>query len=232
MLFRSYEDPKGLRDYTQSKLTSYDELTKLGQAHHEQHPQFFEAEALKAQPDDTSIILYTSGTTGKPKGVEQTHGSFLGSGKFATSFDNLTDKEDLLAYLPMAWVGDHLFAIAEAMAAGYTVNCPESKETVMADMREIGPTFYFAPPRIYEGLLTQVMIRMEDAGYIKRKMFDMAMDLAKRVGSEILDGHSVGLIDRIKYAIGNITVYGPLRNVLGMNRVRVAYTAEIGRAHV
>ena len=220
-----YEDPKGLRDYTQSKLTSYDELTKLGQAHHEQHPQFFESEALKAQPDDTSIILYTSGTTGKPKGVEQTHASFLGSGKFATSFDNLTDKEDLLAYLPMAWVGDHLFAIAEAMAAGYTVNCPESKETVMADMREIGPTFYFAPPRIYEGLLTQVMIRMEDAGYIKRKMFDMAMDLAKRVGSEILDGHSVGLIDRIKYAIGNITVYGPLRNVLGMNRVRVAYTA-------
>jgi long-chain acyl-CoA synthetase len=105
------------------------------------------------------------------------------------------------------------------------VNCPESASTVMIDLKEIGPTYYFAPPRIFEGLLTSVMIRMEDAGALKRRMFNTFMDVARRVGPALMDRKPVGLMDRIAYAVGNACVYGPLRNNLGFSRVRVAYTA-------
>jgi len=113
----------------------------------------------------------------------------------------------------------------QLLVTGFTVNHPESPETVPIDMRDIGPTYYFAPPRVLEGLLTQVTIRMEDAGWFKRKMYDWAMGVARRAGSRILDGESVGLLDRLQYALGDLCVYGPLRNALGMSRVRVAYTA-------
>jgi long-chain acyl-CoA synthetase len=105
------------------------------------------------------------------------------------------------------------------------VNCPESSGTVAIDLKEIGPTYYFAPPRIFEGLLTTVMIRMEDAGWTKRMMFHKFMDIAKRVGPALRDRKPVGFADRVMYAIGDMLVYGPLRNNLGFSRVRVAYTA-------
>jgi long-chain acyl-CoA synthetase len=125
----------------------------------------------------------------------------------------------------MAWIGQNIFSYAQALVTGYTVNCPESPTTVTNDLREIGPTYYFAPPRVFEGLLTQVMIRMEDAGAVKRRMFHYFMDVAKRVGGRILDGLEVGFADRLLYRLGDLLVFGPLRNVLGMSRVKVAYTA-------
>jgi long-chain acyl-CoA synthetase len=125
----------------------------------------------------------------------------------------------------MAWVGDHLFSVGEWLVAGFTFIFHESGDTVMTDLREIGPTFYFAPPRVFENLLTQVMIRMEDAGALKRAMFRHFMAVARKCGAEILGGQPVPLGDRLHYAIGNIFVYAPLRNVLGMSRIRVAYTA-------
>ncbi|MDD3355171.1 AMP-binding protein, partial [Zoogloea sp.] len=171
------------------------------------------------------VMLYTSGTTGKPKGVCQTHSAFIAAAKGGILFDKLTDQEDILSYLPMAWVGDHLFSYAQAMVAGFTINCPESGETVMGDLREIGPTYYFAPPRVFENLLTQVMIRMEDAGSFKRKVFQHFMNVARRCGADLLDGKSVSAGDRFQYWLGSLLVYGPLKNVLGMSRIRVAYTA-------
>jgi long-chain acyl-CoA synthetase len=171
-------------------------------------------------------MLYTSGTTGKPKGVRQTHGAFIAAAKGSAEFDRLSPDDSVLSYLPMAWVGDHLFSFAQWLYVGFTINCPESGETVMTDLREIGPTYYFAPPRICENLLTQVMIRMEDAGRIKRALFEHFTAVARRCGAQILAGDpSVSLADRIQYAIGNVLIYAPLRNVLGMSRIRVAYTA-------
>ncbi len=220
-----YDDPRGMRHYNQTFLHDVHELMEMGRIHDRNHPDFLNREIEQGHFDDVSVMLYTSGTTGKPKGVCQTHASFIAAARGGIEVDRLTADEDILSYLPMAWVGDHLFSFAQAMVAGFTINCPESGETVMTDLREIGPTYYFAPPRVFEGLLTSVMIRMEDAGKIKQKLFHHFMDVAKRCGADILDGKAVSAGDRLQYAVGNLLIYGPLRNVLGMNRIRVAYTA-------
>jgi long-chain acyl-CoA synthetase len=220
-----YDDPRGLRHYSQTFLHGLDELIAAGTIHDRNHADFLDQEIAQGQPDDTAIMLYTSGTTGKPKGVCQTHGALIAAARGGCGFDQLGDTDEVLSYLPMAWVGDNLFSYAQALVAGFTVNCPESGDTVMTDMREIGPTFYFAPPRVFENLLTQVMIRMEDAGALKRRMFHAFMDVAKRCGADILDGKPVAGKDRFLYALGQLFVYGPLKNVLGMTRIRVAYTA-------
>jgi len=220
-----YEDPRGLRDYDHSSLLSYERVQEIGREFDQANPGFFDAAVQAGTPDDTAIILYTSGTTGKPKGVCHSHAGLIGAARNGCQFDGLGADDDVLSYLPMAWVGDNLFSYAQAMVAGFTVNCPESRETVMTDLREIGPTYYFAPPRIYEGLLTQVMIRMEDAGWIKRRLFHWAMGVARRCGADILDRRPVPVLDRLRYAAGEVLIYGPLRNVLGMSRIRVGYTA-------
>ena len=220
-----YDDARGMRHYTQAFIHDVRELMAMGKIHHRNHPDLLAEAIANGHADDVSVMLYTSGTTGKPKGVRLTHRAFIAAAQGGVDFDDLTDSEDILSYLPMAWVGDHLFSYAQAMVAGFTINCPESAETVMNDLREIGPTYYFAPPRVFENLLTQVMIRMEDASRIKQKMFHYFMAVARRCGAEILDQRPVGLADRLRYALGRMLVYGPLKNVLGMSRIRVAYTA-------
>jgi len=220
-----FDDPRGLRNYDEPGLVAIDELMAAGKVHVAQHPNFLKAQVEQAGPDDVAAMFFTSGTTGNAKGVVHTHNSLLDRARAGADFDKLTHAEEVLAYLPPAWIGQNIFSYAQWLACGYVVNCPESAETVMIDLKEVGPTYYFAPPRVFEGLLTSVMIRMEDAGSIKRKMFAACMDLAKRVGPDRMDGKQLGLGDRLLYALGDWMVYGPLRNNLGMSRVRVAYTA-------
>jgi len=226
MLERIYfDDPRGLRKYDEPCLASLDELQAAGKAFDALHPDFFAAEVEKAKPDDVGAMFFTSGTTGNPKGVVHTHNSLLDRARVGADFDKLTGDEEVLAYLPPAWIGQNIFSYSQWLACGYVVNCPESAATVTIDLKEIGPTYYFAPPRIFEGLLTSVMIRMEDAGAIKRGMFHYFMSVAKRVGPQLMDGKAVAFTDRLLYALGSVFVYGPLRNTLGLSRVRVAYTA-------
>ena len=220
-----YDDPRGLRNYTDDGLGSLDELIAGGAVFAGQHPQFFHTEAEQARPDDVAAMFFTSGTTGNPKGVVHTHRSLIDRAQAGAEFDRLTEKEDVLAYLPPAWIGQNIFSYAQWLVCGYVVNCPESGATVTIDLKEIGPTYYFAPPRVFEGMLTSVMIRMEDASALKRKVFHAFMDLARRVGPALMDGSQVSLTDRLLYGLGNLMVYGPLRNTLGFSRVRVAYTA-------
>ncbi|WP_370680830.1 long-chain fatty acid--CoA ligase [Comamonas sp. GB3 AK4-5] len=220
-----YDDPRGLRKYDQPGLISVEQLKERGRAWDQAHPGAWDTLVQQVKTSDVSVILYTSGTTGKPKGVCQTHSSFVGSAQGAVEVDNLTPSDNVISYLPPAWVGDHLFSLAQWMVAGFTINCPESAATVNIDLREIGPSYYFAPPRVFEGMLTSVSIRMEDAAPAKRWLYAQCMQLAKRVGADILDGKPVGALDRIKYKLGDLLIYGPLRNVMGLSRIRVAYTA-------
>jgi len=220
-----YDDPRGLRHYNDTALMSCAQLAEKGAVHRTSHPNFFAQNVAAISPQDTAAMFYTSGTTGKPKGVVLTNSALIDRARAVEIMEGLTDKEDVLAYLPPAWIGQNMFSYTQLLVTGFTVNHPESPETVAIDMRDIGPTYYFAPPRVLEGLLTQVSIRMEDAGWLKRKLYAWAMGVAHRVGAKILDEKPVGLIDRGLYALGDMTIFGPLRNALGMSRVRVAYTA-------
>jgi long-chain acyl-CoA synthetase len=220
-----YDEPRGMRHYSQGELLSYDKLLELGRESLSRDPAFLAAEIAKGSGSDTAAMFFTSGTTGNPKGVVLTHHSLLDRARAAAEMEGLDDADVVLAYLPPAWIGQNIFSYAQPFVTGYCICCPESAETVMSDMREIGPTYYFAPPRVLEALLTQVSIRMEDADRMSRFFYGYFMSVATRVGGAILDGKPVSALDRLLYALGDLCTYGPLRNVLGMSRVRVAYTA-------
>jgi long-chain acyl-CoA synthetase len=220
-----YDDPRGMRHYAQAQLASYDSLLELGRESLARDPAFLEGEIAKGAGGDTAAMFFTSGTTGNPKGVVLTHHALIDRAQAAAEMEGLNDADVVLAYLPPAWIGQNIFSYAQPFVTGYCICCPESAETVMTDMREIGPTYYFAPPRVLEALLTQVSIRMEDADRVSRFFYRRFMGIANRVGGAILDGKPVGLADRLLYWLGDLSTYGPLRNVLGMSRVRVAYTA-------
>ena len=220
-----FDDPRGLRSYDEPGLAGIDALIASGQEFMAKNPDAFRKSVDQAAPDDVAAMFFTSGTTGNPKGVVHSHNTLLDRARAGADFDKLGNAEEVLAYMPPAWIGQNIFSYAQWLACGYIVNCPESAATVTIDLKEIGPTYYFAPPRVFEGLLTSVMIRMEDAGALKRRMFHYFMSVARRVGPARMDGNPVSLADQLLYALGNLLVYGPLRNNLGMNRVRVAYTA-------
>lgn len=220
-----FDEPRGLRNYSEPGLMALDRLIDMGKTFVSIQPGWFSAEVAKASPSDVAAMFFTSGTTGNPKGVVHTHNTLLDRAMAGADFDKLTSSEEVLAYLPPAWIGQNIFSYAQWLACGYVVNCPESASTVMIDLKEVGPTYYFAPPRVFEGMLTTVMIRMEDAGSIKRSIFNYFMAVAKRVGPARMDGKSIGALQTLLYALGNLLVYGPLRNTLGFSRVRVAYTA-------
>ena len=220
-----FDESRGLRNYNQPGLLSMDALQEAGKAYAQAHPAFFADAIAQVKPDDTAAMFFTSGTTGNPKGVVHSHDTLLNRARAGATFDRLTEHEEVLAYMPVAWIGQNIFSYAQWLSCGYVVNCPESAATSTIDLKEIGPTYYFAPPRVFEGLLTSVMIRMEDASAIKRSLFHACMRLAKRVGPVLSSGGQVSMADRALYALGNLLVYGPLRNNLGFSRVRVAYTA-------
>jgi long-chain acyl-CoA synthetase len=215
-----YDDARGLRRYNQPELRSYEELLSSGK-----NTSLVDAEIDKGSGSDVAGMFFTSGTTAAPKGVVHTHASLLGPARTAAEMERLGEHDVILAYLPPAWIGQNIFSCAQAFVTGYCICCPESAATVMTDMREIGPTYYFAPPRVLETLLTQVSIRMDDAAAPKRWLYRKFMGIAGRVGGALLDGKPVGVLDRILYGLGDLLVYGPLRNVLGMSRVRIGYTA-------
>lgn len=220
-----YVEKRGMRKYDHAHLNWLHDVAEEGKAGHYRVDAELDARIAELGWDHTCVMLYTSGTTGKPKGVVLSNRNVIETAKNSSDFDKLRADDDILAYLPMAWVGDFIFSVGQAYWTGFCVNCPESPATMMTDLREIGPTYFFAPPRVFETQLTSVMIRMEDAGRLKKWLFDTFMAHARKVGPAILDGQPVSGMDRLKYGLGNFFVYGPLKNTLGFSRIRVGYTA-------
>ncbi len=223
-----YDEPRGLKDYDHDHLIAFQDVQRIGRkklASDAECLRRWEAGIAEGKGSDLSVILYTSGTTGRSKGVMLTYENTIVSARNANAFDRLGQDEEVIAYLPLAWVGDYIFSYVQSYVAGYCVSCPETPDTVVEDRREIGTTYAFAPPRVYENLLTLTMVRMADAGAVKRKMFDFFIAVARRWGEKILDRERVPLRARLLYGVGNLLVYGPLKNRFGLSRIRVAYTA-------
>ena len=218
-----YKDSRGMQDYNQPFVHNYTDVQERGRAYDEENPDFFQRELAVTGPDDVAGVFYTSGTTGNPKGVQLTFSNLLVSANRFSHQEALQDGERQINYAPMAWVGDHFF-LALALSAGYSTNCPESRETLLTDLKEIGQTIFFGAPALWEGLLTTITIRMEDAGRFKRGLFRYFIDVAQRAGTDLLDRRPVGLADRLRYWLGEVFVYGPLKNNLGLSHTRLAIT--------
>jgi long-chain acyl-CoA synthetase len=223
-----YDEERGLRDYDRTRLHALDRIIDAGRQALAADPSldFWLTEQIAlGRPDDTCVILYTSGTTGRSKGVRFANGRAIRAARDSVAFDNLTERDEVLAYLPLAWVGDHYLTYVQSMVCGFCISCPESQDTIQENLREIGPTYYFSSPRVLEIFLTDITVRMEDAGAMKRWMYRTFVEIARRHGEAILDGRDVPFHARAMYALGERLVYGPLKNMLGFSRVRVAYTA-------
>ena len=223
-----YDEIRGLRDYDHEetiRLHSLDSIQDMGREAAANGESMWRAGIEAGEKGDLAVMLYTSGTTGRPKGVMLTHENVVRASLMGNAFDALDENEEVVAYLPLAWVGDHIFSYGQHYTAGYCVCCPESMHTVQDNRREIAPTYFFAPPRVFEDLLTQMTVRMEDASPMKQRMFKHYMEVANRVGEKIMNGEEVSAKDRLAYSIGNVLVYGPLKNRLGMTRMKVGYTA-------
>jgi len=220
-----YDDARGMRSYSEPCLMSLAELEERGEKFALGHPTYFEDELAKGTADDTAIICYTSGTTGAPKGAMLSYRNLIVTSRLASEREGLRADDEALAYLPMAWVGDNVLSYAQAIVTGFTINCPESAATVLHDLKEIGPSYFFAPPRIWENMLTNVMIRIEDAAWLKRRLVKFFLEVAQDLERARLSDRPLSAWRRLLYPVGHLLVYGPLRDNLGMRRIRIAYTA-------
>jgi long-chain acyl-CoA synthetase len=219
-----YDDPRGMRKYDSPLLKSFEAVQAAGRTFAAQHPGYVDAEIDKGRADDIALLAYTSGTTGRPKGVMLSYANLISVGESIVAAGDVRVDDEWLCYLPMAWIGDSLYSTTISLMVGFTCNCPENVETVQRDLRELGPSAFLAPPRIWENMLTAIQIRAADASPLKRRLFEFFRNLAERAELARHDGKPLSLATRLGLALGEIFVYAPVRDQLGLRRTRWAYT--------
>ena len=219
-----YEDPRGLSAYEQPILKSFAEVEALGRGFAERNPGYFERELDAGRASDVAAIAYTSGTTGRSKGALLSHANMIATSEIFQRIEHLARGDNWLCYLPMGWVGDMTYSLGTSMVSGATCNCPESPETVQRDLRELGPTMFLAPPRIWETMLTGLQVKAADASWLKRNVYRYFRGLAERHELFKSDGKPIPVWTRFGYRLGEILVYGPVRDQLGLRNARACLT--------
>jgi long-chain acyl-CoA synthetase len=219
-----YYDPRGLRNYQEPYLLHFPDVEALGAEHHASHPDLFASNVAHTEPDDVAILSTTSGTTGKPKLARLTHRNLISMAEELQAVDPMVREDEFLSFLPFAWIGEQMTTVACGLRVGFTVNFPEEPETVQENLREIGPQMMFSPPRIWENMVSEVQVKIEDASRAKRFVFERAMKAGyeyadrSRANQEI----SVGL--RWRYRLADWLCFQWIKDKLGLRRIKRAYT--------
>ena len=221
-----YDDPRGVANYGAPGLLSVDAVAARGQARLDGDPGLAAALIARAGPDDGAVLLHSSGTTGRPKGILLRHRQLTAAVANAAAADYFRIGEEYVAYLPIAWVGDFVFSVAAAVAMRFTVSIPERQETVLRDLREAAPTLYFASARSWDNLLTRLQVGVAESTPLKRRLFNYFMKLAVDMERRRLCRRNAVASDAARSARwANALVYGPTRDQLGLSRAHRAYTA-------
>jgi|TARA_R110002074_G_scaffold27670_1_gene80134 Long-chain acyl-CoA synthetases (AMP-forming) len=219
-----YDEARGLGFYEVEGLMSWDHLIEVGQHDLNETPGLREELFGRTKPGDPAIFLHSSGTTGKPKGIVLSQKNVLAAARNGYAAGVFGENEEILAYLPMAWVGDFAITVAAALLCRFTVNVPERQETVVRDMREIAPTFYLAAPRSWDQMLTTIQVGMENSTPVKKWLYHFFMDRAIAAETRKLNGKSGGLLEPLGRLLGEVMVFGPIKDQFGMSRLRSAFT--------
>jgi long-chain acyl-CoA synthetase len=219
-----YTDPRGLRSYRHPVLLSFEKVRELGRELGEKEPRRFEESVREGKAEDLAIISYTSGTTGFPKGAMLSFRNLLAMALALHAVDPKREGDEFVSFLPLAWIGEQMMALSSALAIGFTVNFPESPETVVENIREIGPHVIFAPPRVWEGLTSSVQVRIMDTTPFKRFLYERCMPLGERVADLHFAKKPVPLFWRALHRLGHALLFRALKDRLGLSRVRTAST--------
>ncbi|MBC2710168.1 MAG: AMP-binding protein [Desulfosarcina sp.] len=220
-----YEDPRGMRDYkTDDWFMFIEDLYEIGKKVHSENPDLFESFVDSGKPDDACHLCLTSGTTGLPKGTILTHKNYISMGLQITQVDALEPTDEYVSFLPFAWIGEQMNSFGVAMATGITINFPESVETAMEDLKEIGPHFMFGAPRIYETIRSQIWLKIDESYWLNRKLYNYFIKVGEKAATYRMTGKPMPLGLRFKSWLGYQMIFRPLINQIGLLRLRRAYT--------